>query len=70
MKDKYKQRHLELQFEMSERLSEKPKAKKTAEGKAFLKKAKSVNELLKLRTEVWLTSKEADDEYVLLVDTF
>ncbi|XP_065640413.1 uncharacterized protein LOC136073002 [Hydra vulgaris] len=69
MKDKFKQRHLELKFEMNERLIEKHKAKKTAENKAFFKKAKSVTELLELRTKVWLTSKEADDEYLLLGDT-
>ena len=68
MKNNYKQRELELKFDMSKRLSEKHKAKKPAEDKAFFKKAKSVNELLKLRMKVWLTSKEADDEYILLGD--
>jgi E1A/CREB-binding protein len=62
MKVKYKERQVELISKKSSMLIEKQQLKADTEKKASLKKANIVNELIQLKSQVWLTAEEAKDK--------
>ena len=68
MKNKYKERKIDLKEKKMKRLEIKQKIKKDAEEKASLKKASAVNGLVSLNVQAWLNVKEAEEHFQTISD--